>query len=102
MKTNITVLLLLTSLFYCNFASAEKIWEDKNIRLASGKTIWARVDKEDRCYNLLLGGSGMNGTAKTCGGSLNGYWLVSACNKGTVTVDGGINKVINNIVNRCE
>ena len=102
MKKKVITLLLFTSFLYTSSVNAEKIWEDMDIELPNGKHIWAKVNKRnDGCYSLLLGGSGMNGTGVNCSSSLRGNWSVTACSTGGVLVYGGVNKVINNIVNRC-
>ncbi|MBL0440690.1 hypothetical protein [Aeromonas veronii] len=96
----------LTAMMVSNYASAERVWENNNIKLSDGGNIWANVDYDGSCYTLWVGSdssTGINGHASNCGGSINGTWNLRACgsNLGVIN-DGGFSDVINAIAQMCE
>lgn len=80
--------------------SAERLWENYSIGLASGNQIWATVDKNQDCFNLTVGSSGtpISGVASNCSGDVNGYWYISANGKDVASFKGGPDAVISEIV----
>ena len=83
---------------------AQKLWENLNIELSGGKYIWARLDRDSSCYNILVGSpagsnTGIYGNASNCSKNIDGYWSVNGCGHGSDTVHGGLSDVVKHIVN---
>ncbi|WP_202934522.1 hypothetical protein [Vibrio navarrensis] len=102
MKMKIALSAFVTTMLIINSASAERVWEDTNIKLSDGSYLWATVDYNGGCYNLLVGSTnGISGNASNCSSNINGYWSTHACGSNLGGVNGGISEVINAILRGC-
>ena len=105
MKMKVFFVVFLTAMMVSNYASAERVWENNNIKLSDGGNIWANVDYDGSCYTLWVGSdssTGINGNASNCGGSINGTWAPRACGSNLDVINGEFSDVINAIVKMCE
>lgn len=105
-KMKFFLAVFLSAMIVSNYASAERVWENTNIKLSDGENIWATVDYDGSCYTLWIGSyssTGINGHSSNCGGSINdGTWLSRACGSDLDVINGGFSDVINAIVQMCE
>lgn len=92
MKLLTKIILVATIVAAPNIALAETIWEDYSIELKSGKTIYAVLERNQDCFNLLVGSSNtsIRGNASNCSDDLkNSVWAIYACgNRETLSYHG--------------
>lgn len=97
----ILALLLLTS--QAATAHADTIWEDYSIELNGGGTIYAVLEDNRGCFNLLVGSSNTNisGNASNCSRKIKGGWSISACGERSTLSNHGLKDVLNKIIKMC-
>jgi len=70
------------------------------IQLSNGKYMWARLDRKNDCFELLVGNTDTNiwGNASNCSQEIEGYWSVQSCSGRDSLYSVGPSEVINKIV----
>lgn len=91
-----------------NIAAAERIWQDSSIpinkRGANGQYVWATLDRNDGCYQLIVGSetAAVSGVASACDRRIRSYtaWFVRACGYSN-TFQGTVEDMVDMIVGYC-